>query len=76
MICVMMYCCFMVIVYVFIYNYIYQCFQIYFEIYIFNLLYMYMFMFVICLYEIKVNNFDNFVNVFEQLNILIIFEKF
>lgn len=28
-----------------------------------------MFMFVICLHEIKVNNFDNFGNALEQLNI-------
>lgn len=36
---------------------------------------MYMFMFVICLHEIKVNNSDNFVNALEQLNISTTSEK-
>lgn len=36
---------------------------------------MYMFMFVICLHEIKVNNFDNFGNALEQLNISTTSEK-
>lgn len=34
-----------------------------------------MFMFVICLHEIKVNHSDNFVNALEQLNISTTSEK-